>query len=363
MTTRNTILVVLLVLIGLFLILNSAFFLNINNIFSGEESQNLTGTIFVGKNLVDSDNDGIIDSRDNCPLVYNPFQEDEDDDREGDECDEDGGLTKNPNIECYRNTDCGDSEFIGEKYCLNNNLVREFVSYTCKDKGTEDSDCGSDKEVKIIEECDVCQNGKCYDIVCRTDADCDDGNSLTKDTCINPGTINSSCTHKIITDQCSVASDCGTNGFIGENFCETARKDVFKIFREFSCVNKKCSFNDTVKVVEDCGMYSCGDFSNNYCENNNVYRNKVCTNVGCSNGACFSVPVTQQELVQTCSSNEICQNGACVSSCTNQCKYNERKCSGNGIQICGDYNNDGCYEWSLVSPCGFSQTCNGGYCI
>lgn len=41
-----------------------------------------------GQEGADSDDDGILDALDNCPLVYNPFQEDEDEDGVGDACEE-----------------------------------------------------------------------------------------------------------------------------------------------------------------------------------------------------------------------------------------------------------------------------------
>ncbi len=56
----------------------------------------------------DSDDDGIINSSDNCPTVYNPFQEDEDGDNVGDSCDN-CFSTYNPGQEDTDSDALGDS--------------------------------------------------------------------------------------------------------------------------------------------------------------------------------------------------------------------------------------------------------------
>ena len=52
------------------------------------------------------------------------------------------------------------------------------------------------------------------------------------------------------------------------------------------------------------------------------------------------------------------------SSCSNSCDNNgERICSGNGFKSCGDLNNDGCLEWSVITGCGSNQQCVSGSCV
>jgi len=52
--------------------------------------------------------------------------------------------------------------------------------------------------------------------------------------------------------------------------------------------------------------------------------------------------------------------GANQSVCTSVCISGESVCDGNGYKTCGDYNNDGCTEWSSVTSCGSKQCANGG---
>ena len=64
--------------------------------------------LFVGSGDIcdnDKDNDGVINSMDNCPLVPNPDQNDADSDGQGDACenDDDGDTILNPDDNCPRN--------------------------------------------------------------------------------------------------------------------------------------------------------------------------------------------------------------------------------------------------------------------
>lgn len=53
------------------------------------------------------------------------------------------------------------------------------------------------------------------------------------------------------------------------------------------------------------------------------------------------------------------------SSCTNKCVVGQRKCvDGESYQICGDFNNDGCSEWSEPDKClGVNPFCSNGFCF
>ncbi len=51
-----------------------------------------------------------------------------------------------------------------------------------------------------------------------------------------------------------------------------------------------------------------------------------------------------------CIGTAFCQEP--TQSCKDECKPEERQCSGTGYRVCGDFNNDGCFEWSSVTSCG-----------
>jgi len=82
-----------------------------------------------------------------------------------------------------------------------------------------------------------CADGACVNVICSSDADCNDNNRNTEDKCINPGTANSRCTHTPIA--CFVDSDCGPineditlgrNDFAnGGKFAIIARNEGLKI--------------------------------------------------------------------------------------------------------------------------------------
>ncbi len=44
--------------------------------------------------------------------------------------------------------------------------------------------------------------------------------------------------------------------------------------------------------------------------------------------------------------------------CINECAFNGTQCLGEGFYVCGDKNNDGCFERSLVTACGEGYVCS-----
>ncbi len=52
------------------------------------------------------------------------------------------------------------------------------------------------------------------------------------------------------------------------------------------------------------------------------------------------------------------------SGCVDECAYRERRCNGDGYQVCGDFDSDPCSEWSLqTSSCSYGEVCVDGYCV
>ncbi len=64
-----------------------------------------------------------------------------------------------------------------------------------------------------------------------------------------------------------------------------------------------------------------------------------------------------------CEMGENCSGGECAEECVNECgAHNQRQCSGNGFQTCGDHDEDPCLEWGVVNACRGGLTCSGGEC-
>jgi len=52
------------------------------------------------------------------------------------------------------------------------------------------------------------------------------------------------------------------------------------------------------------------------------------------------------------------------SRCANECsKSGLMQCGGKGTQVCGDYDNDGCLEWSAIINCASGYICSNGICV
>ncbi|MGC4116760.1 MAG: right-handed parallel beta-helix repeat-containing protein [Myxococcales bacterium] len=67
-----------------------------------------------------------------------------------------------------------------------------------------------------------------------------------------------------------------------------------------------------------------------------------------------------------CGTGKVCQNGTCVASCTDACAAGATQCGGTGgaqLQTCGDHNGDGCREWGTPTTCPAGQTCQAGACV
>jgi len=64
-----------------------------------------------------------------------------------------------------------------------------------------------------------------------------------------------------------------------------------------------------------------------------------------------------------CAQGRTCTAGACSATCTSECNVlGATRCSGNGVQTCSDLNGDLCLEWSATTDCGAGESCSGGVC-
>ncbi|MDX9724183.1 MAG: peptidoglycan DD-metalloendopeptidase family protein, partial [Myxococcota bacterium] len=141
------------------------------------------------------------------------------------------------------------------------------------------------------------------------------------------------------------------------------------------------------------GYESCGNYDGDACLEwgglTSCPANTSCSGAGdcvsscsddCSAGAKRCVSATEYERcdnfdgdaclewgeLQGCVSGQHCESGSCVDdtqSCSSECAAaGLRRCSGNGVQECGDYDDDACFEWGDETPCPSGFVCELGQC-
>ena len=109
-----------------------------------------------------------------------------------------------------------------------------------------------------------------------------------------------------------------------------------------SCSNGACSAECTDECARGAarcshnGVQTCGDYDLDPC-------------------ADWSTPTP-------CADGAVCSNGACAAECVDECVVGASHCAGNGLQRCGELDDDGCLEWGAVTPCPVDETCSDGQC-
>ena len=188
-------------------------------------------------------------------------------------------------VQCRKNSDCGEDKFIGDKFCKNGDVYQKFKSFMCVDQGTINSSCKDNLNDVLIEECsydETCGNGKCTKVECNDDDDCN-SDFFTNNYCSENNVVKDfhdfSCNAykhkceenisiielKMCTDlcengycvdvQCRKDSDCGQNGFVGDEFCKN--DDVYQDFKSFDCrysgtSNSQCISDVESTLIEEC---------------------------------------------------------------------------------------------------------------
>ena len=64
-----------------------------------------------------------------------------------------------------------------------------------------------------------------------------------------------------------------------------------------------------------------------------------------------------------CAGGQVCSNGVCAQVCVDECPNGAARCSANGVERCGNFDGDGCSEWSLAAPCPGGLLCSSGACV
>ncbi|MDD5224894.1 MAG: SUMF1/EgtB/PvdO family nonheme iron enzyme [bacterium] len=106
--------------------------------------------------------------------------------------------------------------------------------------------------------------------------------------------------------------------------------------REYGCLDE-CPTSDS-KQCSGNGYQVCGN-----------YDEDVCLEWG---------------AITSCGTGYSCEKGECLESCLDECPTSDSKqCSGNGYQVCGNYDEDVCLEWGAVTSCGTGYSCGKGECL
>jgi len=262
--------------------------------------------------------------------------------------------------------ECGStSSWSNWTYACSDNKVYKTRSRTVR--GCSNASCYSRQETdtQFVEDCsqrsNACGYGNCSDTQ-RPVWSCSNGQCVY--TCVE----SSSCCASHAYKQCynndvywynscgnreEKVNECGTSGWVNNYKCSGNYLQREWINR--GCSNASCFANSEWKNYQNCGSDS---WTDNYrCSGNWVQRQKH--KKGCANNSCYDY--YQWENYQNCSDlGKVCQNGQCVLGCEDECSYiGQKRCSDSGhYQVCGDYDNDPCLEWSSSHSCG-SDACIG----
>jgi len=143
-------------------------------------------------------------------------------------------------IECDCNVDCGNSGFIGDAFCKNSDVYKNYKTFTCQNPGTSSSKCVDSTAPVLWYACDngqTCSGGTCIDVVCNSNSDCGSngyvdglfcqGNNVyqnyTSYTCNNAGTAQSYCSNNT---ESQLKQTCGSNQTCNSGICQQNPSDL-----------------------------------------------------------------------------------------------------------------------------------------
>jgi hypothetical protein len=207
-----------------------------------------------------------------------------------------------PIIECNTNSECGNSGYLDNNYCLENNLVRDYLQFTCNNPGTPQSFCSQEESTILVEECSyMCSNGACLpppEIDCYTNDECGFTGYISGPFCSQDGVYQ--------TYQTSTCHYAGTS----QSFCSTETEDTLIEYCEFMCSEGECQEPPVIcNQDSDCGFT--GLIDQPFCSGNNLKKNfqtATCNSPGTSQSSCSLS--TSEVLIEECS--YMCSNGACL---------------------------------------------------
>lgn len=302
-----------------------------------------------------------------------------------------GDYDSDPCLECSQPPSCTDEcAYIGQKRCSGASAYQVCGNYDSDSclEWSSPQNCPSDRciattwrhyycscgqckysDVSCSSKCFSCGDGTCNSDCGETSANCpQDCKPSCQNECSYQGQTEKRCSGNYVqkrtcgnydSDPCLEWSswqneqNCGSSGWTDQYRCSSHY--LQRKYIERGCSNNQCFANSEWRQVQDCGTDS---WTNNYrCQGNWVQREKILR--GCSNNQCYQN--TQWINYQNCEEEgKVCQNGQCVLGCQNECSSpGQKRCADNSsYQVCGNYDNDPCLEWSSSQSCG-QDTCLG----
>ena len=247
-------------------------------------------------------------------------------------------FCRNTPVNCLEDLDCGITGYTGNEYCSSDDIYKKFQTSTCLNPGTVNSYCNINTRDRLIQ-------------------DCDDGNPTTIDSCSEVGGIARCNNERII---CNRNSDCGSDGYIGNNYC-SVNGDSVRDYKLYTCSNpgtpqSSCSNRVEQRLIDDCTANEnciggqcvekppiicnrnsdCGSdgyIGNNYCSVNGDsvrdYKLYTCSNPGTPQSSCSNR--VEQRLIDDCTANENCIGGQCVEKPPIRCSTNS-DCNDNNLR-------------------------------
>ncbi|MBW2981045.1 hypothetical protein KY360_06535 [Candidatus Woesearchaeota archaeon] len=141
--------------------------------------------------------------------------------------------------ECCDSKDCADDKRCTDHKC--ESIVCEECQYIenriclsyecCKNEDCSDEERCMDNHCVPLEcgECEYLFHYACLPYVCCSHEDCDDDDPATIDTCDRPGTINATCSHEEILDECTINTECDDNVTSTRDICTGTPKTCSNI--------------------------------------------------------------------------------------------------------------------------------------
>jgi C1A family cysteine protease len=242
------------------------------------------------------------------------------------------------NIACSSNSDCGTNAFSGDLFCSNGNVFQNYRVYSCLNPGTLSSSCTYSDSNQIKQACaNGCENGQCITCGSHSSFSCNDNDVYWFDSC---------------SAKEEKKEECGDSGYSGDNYCYN--NSVYKDYLTKGCSADAC-ISSTEKIKQQDCAYGC--------------ENGACLVQTCTPGWQCKDQTSRYYQYADCSFSAAsscwwgCLNGECIApSCTDECSSGQKQCSGNGMQVCGNYDNDSCLEWSPINSCASNQLCSNGDC-